>query len=232
MAMSFEERAAKIANALPSIGRFERRERLSARIREIRPEGRYIALELEVGEEWMTSHSRPSQYISLLSGDEPRFFVLTNLPGEPWTLLIEPTVEMSAVISTWTEGDYVGISEAEGPGFPVERAGPVMLIASGSAIASVRSVWKLLADGVRPLRILYGEAEVDGIAYREELSMLAELDNVEIDIVPPGLLAEAVGVGTRARYSAFICGSPGRMQVVAEQLIRHGINEQAIFTNL
>ncbi len=232
MAKSYESRAAQLLAARPALGRFERRERTSATIETVENEGGYLAVSVTVPESFIEEHTIPGQYCSVIVGTEPRFLVLSNAPGERWEFLVE--VADSLDHEELQPGNVLGISAPEGTGYPVERGGPVLIIASGSAIASMRPVWRHFArqDGNRRLRIVYSENTVEDIAFRDELDALSMQRNVEVEYVLPELLADAVAVGLDSRFSAFICGPPDQMQPVAETLLRYGISETAIFTNI
>lgn len=229
---SYQSRAARVLDVAPKLGRLEPRDRTTAVVERVFEDGRYFCVELKVPDFWQAEHTLPGQYVSVVIDTEPRFLVLANAPGERWLFLIEPTDTLTQ--DDLKLGKNLGVSKPEGPGYPVDRGGPVLMLAVGSAIASLRPAWRslLAQDGDRRIRIVYAESDVADLAFRDELDDLALRANTEVDLVLPELLAEATEFGVNSRFSAFICGPPNALQPAVERLLRLGIAETGIFTNL
>lgn len=145
---------------------------------------------LLVDAETALTHSRHGQYIEIRhSGghdDESSaertvpaatrgYFAIASAPGErTWDILVRDGGAMGDRLRGLPLGAALVVSEATGPGFPVERAHgrPLVVAVTGSGIAAVLStLGARIEDGdAKRTYMLYGVRD------RNELGLLAEID--------------------------------------------------------
>lgn len=135
------------------------------------------------------THSRHGQYIEIrhdgpsgasseeqtVPGAARGYFAIASAPREPtWDVLVRDGGAMGERLRELPIGEKVIVSEATGPGFPVERASarPLVVAVTGSGIAAVLStLGARIEDGdAGRTYMLYGVRD------RRELSLLPELD--------------------------------------------------------
>jgi NAD(P)H-flavin reductase len=144
---------------------------------------------LLVDEKTARTHSRHGQYIEVrhdgpsadssedrtIPGAAKGYFAIASAPREPtWDILVRDSGAMGARLHELPIGESVIVSNATGPGFPVERASarPLMVAVTGSGIAAVLStIGARIEDGDSGRTfVLYGVRD------RSELALLPELD--------------------------------------------------------
>lgn len=143
---------------------------------------------LIVDERTARTHSRHGQYIeirhdgpnatssedSTIPGAARGYFAIASPPREPtWDILVRDSGAMGARLRELPVGEAVIVSDATGPGFPLERANarPLVVAVTGSGIAAVLSaLGARIEDGdAGRTFMLYGVRE------RAELAVMAEI---------------------------------------------------------
>ncbi len=145
---------------------------------------------LLIDEPTARTHSRHGQYIEIrhdggfgLDSSEDHtspaaargYFAIASAPREStWDVLVRDGGAMGDRLRALPLGSTLVVSEATGPGFPVERAAalPLIVAATGSGIAAVLSTIGARIDDGDAGRtfVLYGVRD------RSELALQAELD--------------------------------------------------------
>ena len=82
------------------------------------------------------THVRPGQYVWLGA-----WFVLASAPKRsPWEVVLRPAGDAAIALSTAPIGTLIGSAGPFGDGFPMPRNAPLVMAATGGAIAAVRAV--------------------------------------------------------------------------------------------
>ncbi len=150
-------------------------------------------IRLAIAPEAARTHLHHGQYIEVRHdgghrGDEDATipgalkgtFVLTSPPGSAeWQLIVKDGGAMADRFGTQRPGAKFLVSEANGPGFPLDRAAkrPLVLAANGSGIAALLSTAQARStsgDAARTF-VLYGVRDEQSIALRPELEELRRL---------------------------------------------------------
>lgn len=131
-------------------------------VRVVRNEPAAEGLRLLTLDRALPGHVRPGQYLLVHVGHHPpAFFAIASSPGEPVVLLVKAEAETAAEdMVTMPPGARLILSDAQGPGFPMERVDGLELVVlvNGSGISAVRPV--LLAEVAaglkRPVHLFLG----------------------------------------------------------------------------
>lgn len=118
----------------------------------------------------------PGQYVALApAGAPPRFFAIASLPTElpRMGFLVARGTPTADALARLAPGDAVTISAVLGEGYrsALMPTGPVVVLTTGSGIASVRPVINALLDRGHSggIRLFYGEEPPCAFAWPEQL---------------------------------------------------------------
>lgn len=124
----------------------------------------------------LEAYRHPGQYVAIAPEGAPaRFFAIASLPSEMPRMIFlvtrgTPTADALAILEP---GARVTISPVLGAGYGEALAprGPVVVLTTGSGIASVRPVINALLRrrSGRPIRLFYGEEPPCAFAWPEQL---------------------------------------------------------------
>jgi NAD(P)H-flavin reductase len=98
---------------------------------------------LEPPPEILGSYVRPGQYVALRAGGKAAYFVLAGDAGETsWEVILRPGGEAAEAALGTSIGACIEVSDAQGPGFPIEEAHgrTLLVVVTGSGIAAGRPV--------------------------------------------------------------------------------------------
>lgn len=186
----------------------------------------------------------PGQYHRLaVNGAGDSYFALASAPATtPFEYLARSG---SPLADALVDGATVHVSAVLGPGFPLVRARghDVLLVATGTGIAPIRSVIRTLL----PLRTTFGQVHlVYGVrsdsefAYASEFSAWAAA-GIELHLTlsrrhggwhgEVGRVQQRLGALTLNDAYAFLCGQPIMEREVTHQLARQGLESARIFVN-
>ena len=145
--------------------------------------GGLLRVRIALDRETAATHTRHGQYIEIshepggdaIAAPARGYFAIASAPGElTWDILARDGGTMGERLHTLPVGDRLMLSEAMGPGFPVEQATghPLIIAVTGSGIAAALSTLgaRIEAGEARKTFLLYGVRD------RSELALLAELD--------------------------------------------------------
>lgn len=164
----------------------------SATISEREPVGGGLdRVRLVVDPKTAATHTRHGQYVEVRHGapadssssETPLaaairgYFAIASAPGErTWDLLVRDNGSMSERLRTLPLGERVTVSDASGPGFPLEAATdrPLVLAVTGSAISAVLSTLGARIERGDATRtyLLYGIRERSDLALPAELAAM------------------------------------------------------------
>lgn len=204
-------------------------------------------LELVVPEAVATSYHRPGQYHRLsVDGVASAFFAMASPPGGPtFEYVVRHQGQVAGQLEKLAPGDPVQVSEAEGPGFPLNllRGHDALLVATGTGFGPVRATVEVLRRRraeVGKVIVLYGANTVQHLAWREEFDAWAQ-EGVE---VRPVLFQPEAGWTGRTGWVqqhlhelplsnafAFLCGHRAMETQVRAQLVALGLRDEHVFTN-
>lgn len=198
--------------------------------------GGLTLVELEVPPHVANEHARPGQYVWLGS-----WFVLASPPGNPkWEVVLRPAGEAAIHLVNAAIGTFVQAAGPFGDGFPTARGEPLVMAATGGAIAAVRAV---MID-----RIDHGDAARThlylGVTAREHLPMQAELARWStagaeivpcISTLPTGEGGGRVQEVARLRLlvprgtTVLLAGQPGMIEAMQELAREKGLTAYVNF---
>jgi NAD(P)H-flavin reductase len=205
------------------------------------------------------THTRHGQYVEVRhDGDNDGertiqsatrgFYAIASAPGErTWDVLVRDGGDMSDRLRRLPLGSVLAISEATGPGFPVEKAAerPLVVTVTGSAIAAVLStIGTRIEDGDAARTFLFY-----GVRERSEIALPAELDAMRaagIDVAiclsrehvdEPGFYKGYVQDVARARHWAladamiFAAGNDAMIEGMREAAVALGLRPDDVRVN-
>jgi NAD(P)H-flavin reductase len=197
----------------------------------------------------------PGQYTTLQIGAlEPRFSVIAQAPDLPhpyWELLITRDSTMGRALEQLAIGDTLGVSDAEGPGFAVERigAGPILIFVTGSGIATARPVLQHIerADpaALHRCAVYYGERRWDAFAYGDDLARwigagcsvwrVSELEESgepgALRYIQHAFVRDAHARADLTQATALLAGAQPMLRAVSAELMMRGMPPERILTN-
>lgn len=195
----------------------------------------------------------PGQYATIQPpGIEPRFSVIAQAPdpaAPSWDLLITRDSTLGRALAELRVGDMLTVSDAEGPGFDVDRiaGGPLLIFATGTGIASARPVIQHLerhdASALKKTTIYYGERSWDMFAYSDVIAQwigagcaVWRVSEVGEDGQPTPLryLQHALVRDASADLSqttALLAGAQPMLRAVSAELMGRGMPPERILTN-
>ncbi len=234
-----EQVADRIASVSPDLPRTAPRQRFELPIARFGRTGRYAWIELETPEKLREAHRHDAQYVTLVLGEnEPRFFVLANRPGTNWVFLIDPTEAIAPLLEELEPGSTIEASLPEGAGYPnADDFDRLLIFATGSGIASVRSVLQRLDDSedAPETWLFYGEELARDFAYLEELRDFEARSVTRLAMVSGGTFVQQAfdesGVDPRGA-AVFLCGAPVMVHAVTFELLERGVDESCFHTNV
>jgi NAD(P)H-flavin reductase len=208
----------------------------------------------------------PGMYVQMRENDagKPGFFAISCAPNVQgiFEFLIKDT-ESTEWITRLSPGDTVQMSPVMGKGFPTpsrldlfpypaipeeERPRDILLFATGSGIAPIRSAIESRLNGINPtqrrsVKLYYGARYPDRMAYKDRFA-LWKTDGVEVIPVmsrPPsdwtgrtGYIQDALkedGIAFPAQTGALFCGVKGMAEDAKSILLEAGVREDRILSN-
>src|SRR5580658_660681 len=85
--------------------------------------GGLVRVVFEPPPEILGSYVRPGQYVALRTGGKAAYFVLAGDAGETsWEVILRPGGEAAKAALGTSIGACIEVSNAQGPGFPIEEA--------------------------------------------------------------------------------------------------------------
>lgn len=206
-----------------------------------------VQVTLEVPHAVASSFHTPGQYHRLrVDGGSPAFYAIASAPGgASFEYLVK---RGSAVANAWLAkplGAHVEVGVAEGPGFPLRlaRGRNLVMIATGTGFAPVRSVLKAIEaerDAFGYVGVLYGVRTPSHLAFGAELAAWhAQRLDVHATVTQP--TPEWTGLVGRVQAAlphlqvhdavAFLCGQREMVAEVTVALERRGIPPERVFLN-
>lgn len=194
------------------------------------------------------THVRPGQYAMLaLEGHAPHPFAIASAPGSTtFEFLVKKGSPLSDALTRLGPGHFVQISEAMGPGFPLEKAAghSILLFATGSGISAIRSTLLAIRNDrakFDKVTLFFGARTPSAFAYMDEHKDW-ERDGIDIvrTVSQPGesswdglqgYVQEHVGELARGGELVFLCGQTEMVKGVREELARRGIPPGNLFVN-
>lgn len=193
-------------------------------------DGRYVQLSLAPSAEQRESHVRPGQYVVARFQDGmPRFIALYSVPGaSSWEFLFEPKPDWD--LNQFAPGATIQVSEAEGPGFPLEFGfSKASVFVGGSGIAGVLP-WLEAGPQVDEVEVVFHLSDEAPLTLARVERAVDGLNGVLSHVDYPTLVARAAKVPQD--HAVLLCGSPRMMHEVAQTLLGRGFLADQIFTNL
>jgi ferredoxin-NADP reductase len=205
-----------------------------------------VHIHLEVPDTTRQSHLRPGQYVGVRTpaGESP--FALTSLPGDPFALLIKRAAPVANFLADMRPFAPLFVSAAAGAGFAVDdvtATTPAVLCATGSGIAPLWPLLRLLvARGNRPW-LLYGSTLQGAFAFQDELKTAAALGQARVDFYTSRendpeqadqgrlTLGLARGEWDWPRAVVFLCGVPAMIDQATERCLALGVRPQNVRLN-
>lgn len=193
------------------------------------------------------------QYINIvLDDDRLRPFSLASAPREDNLLELHIRHNAGGRVAAWLQQDLAQDTrvQVEGPygDFHVQDSErPMIMIAGGTGFAPIKSlVEQLIAQQCRRTLYLYWGARTREDLYLENLAQRWGRVHDNIHFIPVvseespqatlrgGLVHEAVleDFAGLADYEVYICGPAAMIQTARQALLRHGLREDAIFSDM
>lgn len=207
-------------------------------------------LRLEVPPAVRAGYQIPGQFLEVgLPGGPASYFAIANPPGgETLELLVKRTEGLADALFELPVGSELRVSEAMGPGFPVEeaRGRDVLLFATGSGFAPIRAVLRHLLDdraAYGDVHLFFGVRTEADFPFRQELDALpgqgVELHEV-VSRVPEPVPGHGRYVQERFRAVlppvghavAYLCGIEGMVRGVTEALHEAGMPRERVHVNV
>jgi NAD(P)H-flavin reductase len=113
------------------------------------------------------SYASPGQYVWLGA-----WFVLASSPARaPWEVVLRPAGEAAIALATAPIGTMIGSAGPFGDGFPMPRGAPLVMAATGGAIAAARAVMveRLDRDEMKTTHLFLGVASPEEIPLQDEV---------------------------------------------------------------
>lgn len=194
------------------------------------------------------THVHPGQYALIaLPGMDPQPFAIASAPGElVLEFLIKGGTPLTDALIALHAGEQVLVSEAQGPGFPLERARGrnLLLFATGSGISAIRSTLLAIRNdraAFGDVTLFFGVRTPSAFAYLDEHGEWED-DRIRVvrTVSQPGESGWAglrgyvqnhiAGVGGKDEL-AFLCGLPQMVDEVRAALLKKGISAEDVFVN-
>lgn len=223
-----------------------------ARLAAARIETPYLRyLRLEVPPAVYAGYRIPGQFLEVrLPGEEAgAYFAIANRPdADGLELLVKRGEGPADLLFELPVGSEVEVSEAMGPGFPLEQARgkDVLLFATGSGFAPIRAMLQAIRrerDAYGAVHLFFGvRTEVD-VPFRQELDALAA-QGIELHLTISRLPEPTPGHGryVQERFRnvlppvadavAYLCGIEGMVRGVTETLLDAGMPPPRVHVNL
>jgi NAD(P)H-flavin reductase len=208
-----------------------------------------VGVHVRAPEKVVASYRVPGQYVEMrLPGGPTAFLAVASTPGDAMLeFLIKPSAATAALIALHP-GAMLEISEAKGPGYPVEkhRGHDVLLFAVGAGISPIRSLMRYLVHNrahYAGITLFFGARTRAHVPYHDEVGdweaagiqvvrVLSQAEENEAGFargyVQEALQAHPVQPGQTV---AFVCGMPAMVEGVSKELDRRGVPAERIFQN-
>lgn len=192
-----------------------------------------------------SSHTVAGQWVLVQCDAGSGLYALASRPGaDGLELLVKRGTAVSDALCELGAGSTLEISEAQGAGYPMDRArgGDLLLVAAGSGIAPIRSaVLEVLArrHDFGRVALYYGERTADDLAYAREMTSW-ELAGITVHRVlsqargswigPMGHVQDVIDAAAidPTRTRAFVTGMKPMMQGVTDRLVALGLSPERI----
>lgn len=197
----------------------------------------------------LASYRVPGQYVQVrIGGGEPLFFAIASPPGGPELEFLVKHNDMVTDLLALAPGASLEVSEAQGPGYPVEahRGHDVLLFAVGSGISSIRSLIGYLAAHraeYAGVTLFFGARTHAHVPYREEAARweaagiqvvrVLSRPDAPLEGFASGYVHEAVRLHPvqPGKTVAFVCGMRAMVEAVSAELATLGVPSERIFQN-
>jgi anaerobic sulfite reductase subunit B len=202
-------------------------------------------LTLEVAPRTRAGFERPGQFNRIRTNGFESAFAIASSPGESrFDYLVRRGTHVSDALATAALDSAFEVSLPEGRGFPLESAvdRDLLLVATGTALAPVRSVLRAIAptrSRYKAVTLLQGQRSPRQLPWIEELSALSDV--VVKTIVaestptwqgPIGLVQTLVPASTTDQTVAFLVGQREMTDDVTTLLLSAGVPRERIFLNV
>ena len=192
---------------------------------------------------------KPGQFVQLLLpgvGEAP--FCIASSPSD--TGHLELTIMRRGMVTTASQylrpGDAVGVRGPLGKPFPIEaiEGKDLLIVATGIGIAALRSLVLYVVENREKfgkITLLYGARFPEDLVYRDDLRKWSECINVKVTLSK----ASPEWAGLRGRVTehldelslspdtiAAVCGSPGVMASIVDELVKRGLSKHNIYVSL
>jgi CDP-4-dehydro-6-deoxyglucose reductase len=189
----------------------------------------------------------PGQYHRVRFGAEDNHFAIASGPGDQdFSYLIRPHKALGGRWASLPVGAQVEVGLVEGPGFPLRlaRDRSLVLVATGTGFAPIRSVLEAIAaerHAYGPVHALVGVHAPHELAWAADAPRWAALGLHVRAVVsrPDASWAGATG-HVQAHLErlpiddavAFLCGQAEMVETVSEALAVRGLPPERVFLNL
>jgi NAD(P)H-flavin reductase len=209
---------------------------------------RLRALRLAAGKV-ASSHIVAGQWVLVQCDAGSGLYALASRPGaaDGLELLVKRGTAVSDALCELGAGSTLEVSEAQGEGYPMDRArgGDLLLVAAGAGIAPIRSaVLEVLArrHDFGRVALYYGERTADDLAYVREMTSW-ELAGITVHRVlsqargswigPMGHVQDVIDAAAidPRRTRAFVTGMAAMVRDVGERLVALGLSPERIHGN-
>lgn len=195
------------------------------------------------------SYARSGQYTWLRLGGHEAPFALAQAPGdgEVWEYLVRESSPLTAQLRLLQPGDRLDVTQAMGPGFPLEKARGqrLLLVGTGTGLAPLRAViQRALADaGAHPsLDLILGVRSQRHVPLSDDLAawkargvgvtLVASEEGPPTWSGPRGFVHEHVPFNVGKETWAFLCGHPQMVENMKAVLTSRGVPLDRIALNL
>lgn len=204
-----------------------------------------VEVQLAMPPEVTASFVRPGQFQTIRFAGDAAFFAIASAPGATaFDYLVRRGTGVSEALSLAALGTRLDVTLAEGPGFPLEVAAghDLLLVATGTAIAPVRSVLGVVARrraDFKRVTLLQGQRNPRQLPWLAEFSRLPDLD-LRTTVTegapswrgPVGFVQALVPSAVTADTVAFLVGQPEMTAEVTRSLRDAGVPGERIFLNV
>jgi NAD(P)H-flavin reductase len=196
----------------------------------------------------LETYRQPGQYIRIsVAGVGEGIFALAGTPGESFELLVKRGAALADALSNLPAGAEVGLTEAQGAGFPMgeARGHDVLLFAMGSGIAPIRATMLAIArerEAYGAVTLFEGQRHGEHFAFPSDRAawVAKSISLIEVASQPTESWAgrkgyvQAAVLEVKPRIDnavAFLCGKKPMIEAVREVLAGMGMPKGRTYLN-
>ncbi len=208
-----------------------------------------IHLTLEMPPDVIASFTLPGQYQELaIEGFAARPYAIASGPGlgTHFEFLVRRGFPLADAIGRLKVGDFVTVSRALGPGFPMDvvRGRDLLLIATGTGAAPMRAVIQTVLQNRKEFAAVtfyFGGRHAKDFAFEREWERWEEAGIAVVRSVSEdftgwdglrGFVQQHFREANWKDAAAFVVGSNPMVQAVTAELVKRGMPRERVFLNL